>query len=216
MITTRKNHYFWQLYLRGVKAKQLPSLEVMGLTGLRYSNQRGFVGTLDSEQEKEFDVIKGLIASWESQKGIEMLKRKKLSGEQKIVELGIEFVDAAADPKKLDRMKEIHVAGLPINFQHPSHLSTALHRAGGMNNFEAVNWLVSTGECDHLLLDANELMACDRARIRFGWEEELNTVLNVAAFDQAKEQGVDMIQSRKERSHALRKYSDHVYMSRNL
>lgn len=196
----KKNH-LWQVYQKAIVSKDIPPLEDIGISGLRFSRQRHFMQNLDEKDRLDLMTLDRLKEKWRAfnqSKDQDVMGLVKKSDEQKMLELGLEFLEAAKWGD-LKTVQSLYEPGFPINFQHPRHRMTALHWAAARNNLPLSQWLVDTGECDLLLLDFRLKTAWDNVSFYCSHNEELNNLLGLETHKQAKEAGLNWQEDHKRR-----------------
>jgi hypothetical protein len=117
---------------------------------------------------------KELIDVWNSLFGDTDLspRDEKMTDERKIVELGLEFLDAA-DKVRAKHFYNLLIAGVPVNFQHPKYLETAIHITCSRNAANAfTELLLDHPETDLLLRDQFGRQAWNNAEL-FGIDTDL-------------------------------------------
>lgn len=217
MLPTKSSNQLWQLYLQQVRSRKMPSLEALGLTTLQSSNERGFVGQPEGSSNAMLDdtKTKKLLEFYAqaANKFVGLSDYRRRPAEANLVNLGVAFVNAGAHIHGLKFLKEAHALGFPINFQHPSHLGTALHTACFTNEEAKIKWLISTGECDYPLLDKYERSAVDLIQLEHPYNEELLDELHMLTYKAATEKGIDYAKNKRERVrrwHQSDWYHDHL------
>ena len=191
-MNNREREQLWQLYRVNIAEGRQYSLRDWGLL-LGKANKLGFVNLVEGELEAQAVVAK-LINTWVSSTGalIAPEKAKGMSDEQKIVELGIDFL-SAAEWVETTRFNQLLEAGVPVNFQHPRDLETAIHITSSRNSANTLTeQLLLHSEIDLLLRDKFGRQAWNNAEF-FGIERGLAGRVLDATEQQAEDQtGLDV------------------------
>jgi hypothetical protein len=152
------------------------------------------------------DFIKALIINLSAQE--QGKESDDFMEEDKLVQLGIEFVNAA-NRRDHQTMKRYIDNEYPVNFQHPKSLETALHAAAWNNDVEAIKMLLDTGKCDLLISDRYGKIPATNSVVRYENEEAANLIAE-ATRKAAKEAGINSSKFTAER---LAEYWGKLYPS---
>ncbi|GEM_PF-2699682 len=188
-MNNRERDWLWRHYRQNTDAGSMHSLRDWGVA-VGEEISLGLVGDAQSEKDAQERVEK-LIAKWtflltdQNTPG----KGREMSDERKIVELCMEFLEAA-DKRRVDRFNELLDDGVPVNFQHPKYLETAIHITCSNKFANALTErLLAHPEIDLLLRDQFGRQPWNNAEL-FGIDTELaERVLN-ATLEQVEEQQI--------------------------
>ena len=167
-VSTKKlvSNYFSKTTGEGLPlVSELIAYEISIDDSLQGLNFRG-----NSSNQKVEDTISAIFQAFSistSQPLIESDNRMSNDVEKRLVELGLDFIQAV-DSGDFQTVQKFLDFDFPVNFQHPKFLETALHRVAGMQGDDAikmVDLLSSTGKVDYLLKDSFGKYAVDNALI---------------------------------------------------
>lgn len=122
----REKERLWRDYQQGIFSGSLHSLQDWGVAVGPITT---FILTGHPKWEKEAeDRANRLLAAWKRQHESKTAPQNETekTDERKIFDLCLEFLEAA-DKVRPQRIDELLEAGVPVNFQHPRYLETALH-----------------------------------------------------------------------------------------
>ena len=186
MLTELQRHRLWLAYTHNVSGQHQRSLETLGIAGLRFERQRRFIPPQHGQELLDFQSLDRLKLLWETlehERKITMLTAKDRtriqtakSDERKMLELGLEFFNAAYYERDLDKVKAIHAQGFPLNFQHPRCGSTILHVAAATHQEELAQWAIGTGEADLLVQDKRKMNPYDKASYYFVMDQPFTNI----------------------------------------
>lgn len=116
----------WRLYRANIANHRQYSLRDLGLEIGAFTD-RHFVSS-EISQDNGRARLERLILAWRNSElaGKSASESRIMEDEQKIFELSMEFL-LTADNVRVARFKELLGLGIPVNFQHPENLETALH-----------------------------------------------------------------------------------------
>lgn len=191
----------WRRYIRSVADGEIPGLGALGLPGLGDRSRLGFTGTYTPENAST-GTVETLLGLWSRMLEKDVAAMKQDSGtderERRIFELGMAFLHAASTAR-IDPMRELMEAGIPVNFQHPVTRQTALHIAAAGATVETVKLLVDTGQCDYLIRDRFERIPWDSARL-FSRYPEVQALLLTETKKQAARESADLLDEHRKKS----------------
>ena len=143
----------WRLYQHNIRHNKQFSLRELDVpVGEDRSRHFVNVGQLDPQLQKKVD---RLLALWQQHRQAVDHNRddSDVDDEQKIVELGLAFWEAAEHVRR-QPFYELLATGVPVNFQHPQFLETALHVTCSRNAAnDLTEHLLDHPEIDLLLRD---------------------------------------------------------------
>ncbi len=195
----RERQRLWRLYQRNLSEGRQFSLRDWGLP-LGQRAQQGFVpsgGQTDSAAQR---VVENLLVLWETERALDT-ERAEDQGkdlaltdgpddsvtEQKVVQLCLDFLTAVDRVNQL-QFDQLMAAEIPVNFQHPQHLETALHIACSRPEAAPmVETLLERSDIDLLLRDRFGRQAWNNATF-FGIDPALTERVVQATEAQAKEE----------------------------
>lgn len=180
MFSEIEKDHLWRLYKTGVEQGSQPSLEKLGIRGLRFERENRFMAPISGGEGRDYRALIGLIRHWESiyepaasasVAGDGTARPQTKSNERKMLELGLAQFDAAYYRRDLKSVQSIFDSGFPINFQHPGCGSSLLHIAAMTHQEDLIRWLLNIENCNFLLLDNRQMMPIDKARFYYGRDE---------------------------------------------
>ncbi len=203
----RERDRLWRRYLQNVGAGLQHSLRDWGIP----VGQEGSFGLVsDAQSDKEVqERVARLIAMWVSQADDTDASGKggEMTDERKIIELGLEFLKAA-DQVRPQRFYKLLDAGVPVNFQHPQYLETAIHITCSRNVANALTErLLTHREIDLLLRDQFGRQAWNNAEL-FGINPELAKRVLDATLKQVEQQQINLETFRQEYQKYLSSWMD--------
>ena len=194
MHTELQQKRLWSAYCNNVSDQRQPSLEKLGIAGLRFERQRRFIPPQFGQELVDFQSLERLKLLWETfeqERKTKMLTAKDRSqikaakpDERKMLELGLEFFNAAYYERDLDKGKVIHAQGFPLNFQHPRCGSTILHVAASTYQEDMAKWAIGTGEADLLIQDHRKMNPYDKAMYYFVMDQVFTNIFFQATSKQ--------------------------------
>ncbi len=192
----------WQAYEGAVDNDDIPSLESLGITGLKKRSRLGFTSLSVPETEAQLAAIHNLLDLWLRIYGKDAAAMKKEftasspdQQERRIFELGMSFLEATRTVR-VDEMQELMGAGIPVNFPHPRTGQTALHVAASGGSMRLVEILVNTGKCDYLIRDKLGKQPWNNADF-FNSDPEIKKLILAKTKEQAQREGVNLFEEHK-------------------
>ncbi|CAA0099487.1 Uncharacterised protein [Halioglobus japonicus] len=174
----------WQLYQANITNHRQYSLRDLGLA-VGTPTDRHFVSSEPSTDAAK-SRVEQLLGAWQNS----ALARMSATGseimedEQKLIELSMEFL-LTADAVRPARFNELLDLGIPVNFQHPAYLETALHITCSRNAANGLTRvLLEHPQIDLLLRDQFGRRAWNNA-VFFRLEQPLADTVTAATIKQA-------------------------------
>ena len=194
MMNRRELDRDWLHYEKATREGQISSLHSLGLAVGRPQRLGLSPAASEGDQKAALQKTKALLLKWESQYAKTAKDGKEMSDEQKLFELGMQFL-RQAEVGPVEGFRELLEAGVPIDFQHPRHLYTALHMAAAGDtptNRELVKILLEREqEIDFLIEDEYGRIPWHNA-IFFGLSEELRDRILAGTRADARIEGIDL------------------------
>lgn len=190
----------WNLYQKSVAEGDIPSFQALGLPGLSRHKWLGFTNTYAPKKsdKTETKVIDKLLELWRNVYGKDVAAMKKdfnastpQSQEKQVFDLCMALLHATKTAR-VNEIKELLAAGVPVNFQHPVTKQTALHIAAGCASSGIVDLLANNEQCDFLIHDQYDRIAWDMAHF-FNPDPEIEQFLLKKTKEQAKRDSVDLL-----------------------
>jgi len=195
----------WQAYEVAVNNGDIPSLDSLGITGLKKRSRLGFTNLSVPETEPQLaasQTIQTLLDLWLSIYGKDATVMKKefsASGsdkqERQIFGLGMALLEAARTAR-IDGMKELLDAGVPMNFQHPVNEQTVAHIIASGGSLSMTNFIVDTNQCDYLIRDKLGKQPWNNAAF-FNPDPEIKELILAKTKEQAQREGVNLFDEHK-------------------
>lgn len=195
----------WQAYEVAIDNGDIPSLESLGVTGLKKRSRLGFTSLSVPETEAQLaanQTIQKLLDLWQRIYGKDVAAMKKEfiasnldQQERRIFELGMALLEATKTAR-LNEMKELIDAGVPMNFQHPVNEQTALHIVASGGSMGLVEILVNTNKCDYLIRDKLGKQPWNNADF-FNPDPEIKELILAKTKEQAAQEGVNLFEEHK-------------------
>ncbi len=195
----------WQAYEVAVDNGDIPSLESLGVKGLKKRSRLGFASLSVPETEAQLAAsqsIQTLSDLWLRICGKDaaaMRKEFSASGsdqqERQIFELGMALLEAAKTAR-VDEIKELLDAGVPMNFQHPVNEQTVAHIVASGGSMSMAKFIVDTNQCDYLIRDKLGKQPWNNAAF-FNPDPEIKELILAKTKEQAQREGVNLFEEHK-------------------
>ena len=192
----------WRTYEEAVENGDIPGLESLGLTGLRKKSRLGFTGLSVPETEAQSARIHKLLDLWLRIYGKDAAAMKEEFStsspdqqERRIFELGMALLEAARTAR-VDEIKELLGAGVPINFPHPVNGQTVAHIVASGASIGIAKFIVDTDQCDYLIRDRLGKQPWNNAAF-FNPDPEVAELFLLKTKEQAQREGVNLFEEHK-------------------
>lgn len=205
MMDDRSNSRFWRLYQRNVASRVQFSLRDLGVA-VGPVTTYGLVSTGPGEAVDRLRVER-LVTLWLASAGATSVfeKEEEMSDERKIVSLCMEFLESAERVYE-KRFHELLDAGVPVNFQHPRDLETAIHITCTSNLANALTErLLTHPDIDLLIRDAVGRQPWNNA-VLFRIDQALADRVAEATMRQVDRQGIDRTDFEREHREYLARW----------